>query len=364
MVAMTSHDQSGQRNEFTAPLAENLRRHPKRLVFPEGEDLRVIRVAQRLATEELAAPILLGNREKIRKLAEDNGIRLKFVKIIEPENASDLGLFCERLENIERLRGNPSVDAVSIMVRPHYFAAMMVQYGQADAMIAGNQVAAATVYRAVTRLVKPLPGVKQYFGVEILHSPAFREIGGEATLFVADMGVIAEPSLEQLAMIAIETGKMARHFLAEPVRVAMLSSSTRGSHPSVSAERMRNATSACQQIIAGNQLLRDISVFGEIQIDAAINPAASRIRLGSSHECKPAQVLVFPDLDSADIALKIFGMSPQVQSYGMFIQGLAAPIAQVPRMVSEEQLYGTALAVGVEAIKFHVLHPEGMAEVY
>ncbi|MBJ7286038.1 MAG: hypothetical protein JHD00_13175, partial [Akkermansiaceae bacterium] len=116
-------------SSLTRHLLDQLRRHPKRVVFTEGEDIRVLQAAARLVAEEAVAPILLGNRDRIRALAAANDISLKFVHIIDPPLASDFKLFCQRVENMARYRtmqiGNPA----EIVARPHYFGALMVQYG-------------------------------------------------------------------------------------------------------------------------------------------------------------------------------------------------------------------------------------------
>lgn len=349
-------------NAFTSPLLEILKRHPKRIVFPEGEDLRVIRVAALLVAEQAVAPILLGNKEKIRGMAAEAGISLQFVRVIEPEKSSDLTLFCERFERIERLRGNPSVDALSVMTRPHFFAAMMVQYGQADAMVAGNQIGAAGVYRTAMRMIKPAPEGKGIFGVSAAVVPDFVRYGKEGIIFLADTGVVNEPSVEILANHAVATGQLAFHLLGRPVRVAMLSSSTRRSNPHPASERVAAAAVLAQSIVSEKMLTDKITIEGEIQLDAALDPEACGMRCGVS-SCS-ADVLIFPDLDSADIVVKLFELMSDVHLYGLFLAGLALPVVQIPRQACLDQIFGSTLVAGIEAIKFHQVHPEGSADVY
>ena len=135
-------------------LLEQLRRHPKRVVFTEGEDHRVIEAAARLVNEQVVAPILLGNRERIREIAKEHNIPMTFIHVIDPPKASDFDLFCKRIVNMDRYRtmqlGNPG-DLVS---RPHYFGALMVQYGQADAVVGGNQALPASFFRALIQMIK------------------------------------------------------------------------------------------------------------------------------------------------------------------------------------------------------------------
>lgn len=152
-------------NSVTRHLLEQLRRHPKRVVFTEGEDLRVIQAAARLVAEEVVAPILLGNRQRIRDLAAANDVSMKFVHIIDPPLASDFGLFCQREENMARYRTLQIGKPEEIVARPHYFGSLMVQYGQADAIVGGNQALPAAYFRALIHTIKPLPEVPRIFGV-------------------------------------------------------------------------------------------------------------------------------------------------------------------------------------------------------
>src|SRR5690606_19592952 len=119
----------------TTVVLEQLRRHPKRVVFTEGEDVRVLAAAARLVENEAVAPILLGNRERIRNLAKANDIPLKFIHTIDPPLASDFGLFCQRVENMARYRTVSIGTPEEIVAKPHYFGSLMVQYGQADAIV-------------------------------------------------------------------------------------------------------------------------------------------------------------------------------------------------------------------------------------
>jgi phosphate acetyltransferase len=216
-------------NPFTDYLIEKLRNHPKRIVFTEGEDLRVLRAAARLVAAEAAVPVLLGSREKIRGMAAEHGISLKFINVIEPAKSSDLGLFCQRFAKVERYRNLSASDPADVVSRPHYFGAMMIQYGQADALVGGNQCLPATLFRALIHTIKPLPGVPKMFGIMALVAPHLQHFGSDGILFLADCGLIPQPSVDQLATIAIETGKLAKHFLGREPRIALLSHSTKGS---------------------------------------------------------------------------------------------------------------------------------------
>ncbi|MGL4400831.1 MAG: phosphate acyltransferase [Luteolibacter sp.] len=344
-------------NPVTFHLLEQLRRHPKRVVFTEGEDIRVIQAAARLVAEEAVAPILLGNRQRIRDLAEAQGVSLQFVHIIDPPFASDFGLFCQRVENMARYRTMQIGDPAEIVARPHYFGALMVQYGQADALVGGNQALPAAYFRALLHTIKPLPNVPKIFGVSILTGSHLKHLGGSDILFLADSGLIPNPDVSELAAIALETGKLARHFLGRKTHVAMLSHSTKGSAGTPDARRVAAAAALAQAEVLKQFL--DISIEGEIQADVALDPEAAEVKMPAAEARPTADVLVFPSLDAAHISLKLLQHVAGAQNYGQLILGLSRPAAQVPRTATAETIFGTAAAIAVEAIKFHQLYPDG-----
>jgi len=344
-------------NFVTRFLLEQLRRHPKRVVFTEGEDLRVIRAAARLVEEEVIAPILLGNKERIRAIASENSVSLKFVHIIDPPLATDFRLFCRRVENMARYRTMQIGDPAELVARPHYFGALMVQYGQADAIVGGNQALPAAYFRALLHTIKPLPDVPKIFGVTILTGSHLKHLGGNDILFLADCALIPNPDVSELAAIAVETGKLAHHFLGRKAFVAMLSHSTKGSASTPDARRMAAAAALAQEE-ARKQFL-DVSIEGELQADVALDPAAAEMKLPAADVRPTADVLVFPNLDAAHISLKLLQHVAGAQNYGQLILGLSRPAAQVPRTATVETIFGTAAAIAVEAIKFHQLHPHG-----
>ena len=342
-------------NDFTGPLLDNLKRHPKRIVFPEGEDVRVLRVSERFVNEQAGVPILLGRKEIIRRMAEMNGISLKFVRIIEPEKSSDLQMFCDRYERAEQMFGNGlPMNTREIVSEPVHFAAMMVLYGQADAIVAGNMKRVASVFRAVNKYRQDPVPTKPLFAISIVMVPEFAEkFGGRGIYFLADTGVTADPTVENMAYFAVETAKM-----------AMLSASTDGSVPELAADRTRAATALARSVVEKECLDNEITVEGEIQIDAALSPDSYSVRVHRTSLLQPSDVWVFPTLDAADISKKLICMMPSVCNYGLILGGLLFPIAQLPRLTDEDRMFGTALVVGNEAIKFHLLYPQGVAPLY
>jgi phosphotransacetylase len=352
-------------NELTKPLLDNLKRHPKRIVFPEGEDVRLLKVAEQLVSEQAILPILIGRKDVIRKLAEDEHISLKYVRIISPEKSSDFDLFCERYERAEKMNGMAVPNVRELMKEPLRFACMMALYGQADGIVAGNSmVGGASVFRAVSRYRRSQEADQPLFGVSVMVIDDFKKFGGEGIVFMADTGITPVPTVENMAYYAVQTGKMARHLLGRPVQVSMVSASTLGSIPSVPSNRARAAVELANSVLARELLTHDISVEGEMQVDAALSPEAYQVRVRHSVLRRPSDVLIFPTLDAADLSKRFVGLLPSVKEYGMILKDILFPIAEVPRLATEESIFGTSLIVANQAIRFHQLYPDGVAPLY
>lgn len=341
-------------------LCLKLRAHPKRIVFPDGEDLRVLQVAEKMVSMELGIPIILGKKNNIKHLAKSNDINLTFVRIIDPSAASEVALFAKRLEKVSRYQGKEIANPQEIVSRPHNFGAMMVQYGHADGMVAGNASMPVTTFRAVLRLIKPLKNIPHIFGAFIMHAPQLKHFGSKGMVLLADCGVIPEPTVQQLASIAIETGRLAHRFLESRPRIALLSHSTKGSSSTDSAKKMAAAATLARQKARENYL--DMDIEGELQADVAIDPRAAEIKLADAHNRGSADVLVFPNLDAGNIALKLLESVAGLEGYGQLIIGLSRPAAQVPKTISVHALLATVVAVGVEAIESHELLEENLAQ--
>jgi len=343
-------------NAFTEPLVNRLRSHMKRVVFTEGEDVRVLRVAERLLQLEVVVPILLGNQERISAMAKEAGVDLTFVGIIDPSKANDLDLFVERFERIEGYKGKKVANARETVTRAQMYGGMMVQYGYADTLVGGNQVASGAFYRAMSRTIKRLPEVESLFTVvAAVGNDHLKNMGRDGFLFLADCGLIPQPTPKELACVAVETGHLAAHYFGRRPRVAMLSHSTHGSNATESSKRVVSALALARQ----HSKVAEMDLEGEMQADVALCPKAAEVKLNDSAGEKGADVLVFPNLDSAHISMKLLSHVAGAQCYGHFVMGLARPVAQVPMTASEESIFGTACLAAIEAVKFHELYPQG-----
>ena len=342
---------------FTKPLFEQLKRHPKRIVFSEGEDERIVKVAGEMVRLELGIPILLGKKDKIRGMLKEQNIPFDFIRIIDPLHSDDLEHFTEMLARIEKLKGMNLANPKEVMSRPQFFAAMMIQYGHADGMVGGNQLLPEAIFRAVTQLVKPMPKVPHIFSAAVMVSEDMPHFGPDGVLYLADCGITDQPTVQELTHIAVETGRLAHHYAGRRIRVAMLSHSTMNSGSSDSATRVRAAAEGAQVMALQEGV--DLEVDGELQADVALVPEAAEYKFPQMVGRPSADVLVFPNLDAAHISMKLLRHLGGATKYGQFILGLTRPAAQVPRTAPARSILGTAVAVGAEAIKYHELFPEG-----
>ncbi len=340
--------------KFIERVFEKLRRHPKRVVFPEGGEERVLRAAVELSLKEVVAPILLGNRDEIRAKADDLKLDDSFVMVIDPRKADDFPRFCEYFEKLGRSRRLNVTNAAEIMSNPNYFGAMMVQFNQADGLVGGASVYSSTLLRPLFQLIKPLPNVRSVSSamvVEVENDAA----GDHGVLFLADCAVIPEPTVEQLAGIAVETAKLARQMTGIRPRVAMLSFSTKGSAKTPATEKIVAATVLARQKAEAEGV--EMEIDGELQVDTALLPALAELKAPGSMVAGKANVLVFPDLNSGNIAAKIIATLAKAEIYGQLLLGLSKPAAEVSRGASVHDIVGAAAIVGLQAVEYRTLYP-------
>jgi phosphate acetyltransferase len=340
---------------FIESVFEKLKRHPKRIVFPEGAEPRVLEAAGRFNRMQLGAPILLGDIEEIERKAEQHGIDLTRIGILDPTKADDLPIFAKRLERLQAYRNIGAGDAREILTNPNYFAAMMIQHGQADGLVGGASQYASSLMRPLIQIVKPLPGITTVSSCMMLEGGQER-FGAEGMLMFADCAVVPEPTVEQLAAIGIETAKVCRQLTGVRPRVAFLSFSTKGSSRLPAASKMAAAAALARQKVDAEKL--DMEIDGELQADTALLPDLAAVKAPASRVAGNANVLIFPDLNSGNIAAKLVQHLGGAAAYGQVLLGLSRPAADMSRGASVEDILGVAAIVGLQAIQYRKLYPE------
>jgi len=339
---------------FIGNVIEKLQRHPKRVVFPEGEEPRILQAARQFHALRLGVPILLGDYLKIQSVAKDLNISLEGIRIINPAASEDLDNFARRFYSLRREKGLRTTEAREAIMQPNYYGAMMLAMHQADGLISGASHITGSVLRPLFQIIKVAPDIHTASSCMVMEVEDTR-IGEQGVLFMADCGVIPDPNVEQLADIAISTARLARHMLGIRPRVAFLSFSTKGSasHPSVG--KVQAATALARR--KASQLLLEADFDGELQADAALVPEIATRKLHDSQVAGRANVLVFPDLNSGNIASKLLGVVGRANSYGQILLGLNRPAADCSRGSTPHDILGVASIVAVQSTDYQKLYP-------
>jgi phosphate acetyltransferase len=339
---------------FIGNIIEKLQRHPKRVVFPEGAEPRILQAARQFYALRLGAPLLLGDPAEIRTVAADLKVSLEGLRIINPVTSEDLENFSARLYRLRRERGLRATEAREAMTQPNFYGAMMLAMHQADGLISGASHITGSVLRPLFQIVRPAPDIHTVSSCMVMEVENTR-LGEDGVLFLADCGVIPEPNVDQLADIAISTARLARHLLGVRPRVALLSFSTRGSATHASIGKMQAATAQARR--KAELLHIEADFDGEFQADAALVPEVAARKAGESKVAGRANVLIFPDLNSAHIASKLAGLVGRASSYGQILLGLNRPASDVSRGATAHDILGVAALVGVHATEYQKLYP-------
>ena len=340
---------------FIGNVIEKMQRHPKRVVFPEGAEPRILQAARQFYALRLGAPILLGAPDEIKQVAAQLKIPLEGIRIINPATSEDLENFATRLYRVRREKGLRQTEAREAMLQPNFYGAMMLAMHQADGLVSGASHITGSVLRPLFQIVRAAPDIGAISSCMVMEVEDTR-IGENGVLFMADCGVIPEPTVDQLADIAVSTARLARHMLGVRAHVAMLSFSTKGSsgaHPSIG--KVQAATAQAKRKAALLNVEADFD--GELQVDAALVPEVAQRKLHDSHVAGRANVLIFPDLNSGNIASKLVGLVGRANSYGQILLGLNRPAADVSRGSSAHDILGVAAIVGEQATDYLKLYP-------
>lgn len=305
------------------------------IVLPEASDMRTLAAAAEICAQNIAKVVLLGKADQVLSDAAKGNYDLSACNIIDPAQSPDLDNFTETLYERRKEKGLSKEEAHITMQNPLYFGAMMVKKGHASGMVAGAANTTANVLRSALHVVGVMPGLKTVSSCFIMVSPK----ADERTYLFADCAVVPNPSSEQLADIASSTAESRRLILADEPFVALLSFSTLGSAEHELVEKVREAKSILDQRMV------DFNYDGELQLDAAIVEKIAQNKAPQSKVAGKANTLIFPDLQAANIGYKLVQRLGGYEAIGPIIQGLAAPICDLSRGCSIEDIINTSILV-------------------
>lgn len=336
-------------------LAVRLKRHPKRVVFPEGSDPRILQAARKFASNKLGVPILLGDRAKIKANAEKLDINLDRIRVIEPRNSDEWANFTKQFNGLRRFKNLKEKEIEQYLEDTNYFATMMLATSQADAIVSGATSSASSALRPLLQIVPRLPDVNTVSSLNIfdLEDP---ETGKDRELFLADCAVVPDPTSQQLCDIAVTTAALRFHLTNSKPYVALLSYSSKSvtsKNPTVA--KMKAATELARKKALALGIPMEID--GELQVDAALDPITARTKQIEGPVAGRANVLVFPDLHSANIASKLVDTLTRARNYGPILTGLTKPAAEISRGANASDIFGTAVMVASQAIDHKLLYP-------
>lgn len=322
-------------------LQEKLSGKNVRIVLPEGEDERVLTAATKLQATDYVIPLVLGNEEKVNTLAQDKGLDISNIQIIDPSKSD---LKSELVKSfVERRKGKATEEqAQELLNNVNYFGTMLVYAGHADGLVSGAAHSTGDTVRPALQIIKTKPGVSRTSGIFFMIKEDKQYIFGDCAI---------NPTLESsdLAEIAVESAKSAKSFGMDP-RVAMLSFSTKGSAKSDDVEKVANAVKLAQEKVE-SEGLNNVVVDGEFQFDAAIVPAVAEKKAPGAKIQGDANVFVFPSLEAGNIGYKIAQRLGGFEAIGPVLQGLNSPVNDLSRGCSTEDVYNLSIITAAQTLQ-------------
>ena len=326
---------------FINDIKQRAKQDIKTIILPESNDLRVIKATEQVLKEGYSDIILIGNKEEIKKIAQENNIDISKAKIVDPLKSDKFSEYAERFYELRKAKGMTLDKAKEIMKDNVYFGMMMVKQGDGDGLVSGACHSTADTLRPALQILKTAPGTKLVSAFFLMVVPNC-EYGENGAFVFGDCGLNEYPDPEALSEIAISSSKSFKQLVGKEPKVAMLSYSSYGSAHSPLTDKVVEATKLLKEKMP--ELIAD----GELQLDAAIIPEIAASKAPGSPLKGEANTLIFPDLDAGNIGYKLVQRFAKAEAYGPLCQGIARPVNDLSRGCSAEDIAGVVAITAVQ----------------
>ena len=321
-------------------LKEKAKADKKTIVLPESEDRRTYEAAAKILKEGIADIILVGSEDVVKKNGE--GLDLTGVKVVDPATSERTASYIDKLVELRSKKGMTPEQAKEILLNQYlYYGVMMVKMGDADGMVSGACHSTADTLRPCLQILKTKPGTKLVSAFFLMEVPNC-EFGENGTFVFADCGLNQNPNPEELAAIAASSAESFKSLVGAEPKVAFLSHSSKGSAKHADIDKVTAAVKIAKEENP------DLMLDGELQLDAAIVPSVGESKAPGSPVAGHANVLIFPDLDAGNIGYKLVQRLAKAEAYGPVTQGIAAPVNDLSRGCSADDIVGVVAITAVQ----------------
>ena len=333
---------------FIDEMKNRAKKDIKTIVLPEANDIRTLEAADTISKEGFAKVILIGDEKEIFELAKSKNLDLTNSTIINPIKSTDYEEFTQKFYELRKEKGMTLDKAKELILDPVYFGMMMVKCDKADGLVSGAAHSTSDTLRPALQILKTAPGTKLVSAFFVMCVPDC-EYGENGVFVFADSGLNANPNADELSEIAISSSKSFEQLVGKKSNVAMLSYSTYGSAKSELVDKVVEATKLVKEKAP------EISVDGELQLDAAIVPEVAKSKAPGSLVAGKANTLIFPDLNTGNIAYKLVQRLAKAEAYGPLCQGIAKPVNDLSRGCSSSDIVGVVAITCVQAQSLNLI---------